>query len=165
MTTVQKLRLLSRHLYHCKWDSPLPLGQRKLSPKQLWAAHVLSQTYSSIIAARMQRSPPASPNGPWQPQPQRRHVRWRSTQEVMIDSQRGWKPAWPLSCSRVYGSCCLMSGTHTHARTNAYKRSPHILVRLIKCCVWWWKLCCDERVCVVLRCGVNVTVDLCSIVN
>lgn len=89
-----------------------------------------------------------SPNGAWQRQPQRPPVRWRSTQEVMILSQvqsprlaSVWIQQQRLNCST--------EGPHTF--THAYKSRPHILVSLIKWCVWWWKLGCDERVCGVQR--------------
>lgn len=108
----------------------------------------------------MEPSPLVSPNGAWQLQPQRPPVRWRgSTQEVMILSQvesprlaSVWIQQQRLSCGT-----CQRRGPHTFTRAHAYKSRPHILVSLIKRCVWWWKLGCDERVCGVQRCSVNAS--------
>lgn len=60
----------------------------------------------------------------------------------------GLKAPWLASLwiqqQRLSRSTCGMVA-HTHWHAHAYKSGPHIWVALIKCCVWWWKLGCDER--------------------
>lgn len=104
----------------------------------------------------MELSPQVSPNGARQLQPQRPPIRRQSTQEVMIHSP----PAPSLASVWIQQRCSCSSchrGPHTHPLPHAYKSKPHILVSLIKHCVWWWKLGCDERVCGAQRCTVNAS--------
>lgn len=94
----------------------------------------------------MELSPVVSPNGAWQLQSDG-------------EAPRKWwyfyrmkPPVWPL-CEYINKDW----GPRTHLHTDACKSRPHIWASLIKCCVWWWKLGCDERVWGVQRCSVNAS--------
>lgn len=94
----------------------------------------------------MELSPVVSPNGAWQLQSDGEAPRkWWYVYRMK-------PPVWPL-CEYINKDW----GPRTHLHTDACKSRPHIWASLIKCCVWWWKLGCDERVWGVQRCSVNAS--------
>lgn len=108
--------------------------------------------------SEIEPSPLLSANGAWQPQPRRPAVGWRSEQEVTMLSQAE-DPTRPLLCAHTATKAplLLMSERGQHALTRAYESGHHCPVSLIKCCVWWWKLGCDERVSGGYECSLNAS--------